>query len=155
MRVVIRADASIEIGIGHVMRCVTLADALKDVGFVCSFVCADQPGNLIQTLRAQGYDVTPISVESVGPTGGADAKRSVVETVYEWVKDAEQTIASFSIDGTPDWVVVDHYALDERWSRDVWSQTNRILGTSKPRVPNPMRHKVCSFKKGIPPLACE
>lgn len=127
MRVVIRADASIEIGIGHVMRCVTLANALQDVGFVCSFVCADQPGNLIQTLRAQGYDVAPISVESVGPTGGTDAKRSVVETVYEWAKDAKQTIASFSIDGTPDWVVVDHYALDERWSREVRARCRNLL----------------------------
>jgi len=39
MRVVIRVDASLKMGTGHVMRCLTLAEVLKeneaDVEFIC------------------------------------------------------------------------------------------------------------------------
>jgi hypothetical protein len=45
LRVVIRADASIEMGSGHVMRCLTLADALRERGADVHFICRDLPGH--------------------------------------------------------------------------------------------------------------
>ena len=50
MRVVIRVDASIEIGSGHVIRCLTLAEILKENGVNVQFICRKHKGNLIKYL---------------------------------------------------------------------------------------------------------
>jgi UDP-2,4-diacetamido-2,4,6-trideoxy-beta-L-altropyranose hydrolase len=57
MRVVFRADASREIGTGHVMRCLTLARALRARGAQVSFVSQALDGNLNAWLRSDGIPV--------------------------------------------------------------------------------------------------
>ena len=55
MKVIIRADANKNIGQGHVMRCLSLCDALKEKGHECLFICAmDTPREMIME---RGYDV--------------------------------------------------------------------------------------------------
>ena len=55
MNVVFRADASIQIGTGHVMRCLALADAITQKGGSCTFICREHPGNLIQLVLGRGH----------------------------------------------------------------------------------------------------
>lgn len=51
----IRADASVQIGSGHAMRCLTLADALREARTVVRFVCWELPGHLGGVLTDKGY----------------------------------------------------------------------------------------------------
>ena len=47
-------DSSIQIGTGHLMRCLTLADALRGKGAVVSFICRELPGNLCDSVEKKG-----------------------------------------------------------------------------------------------------
>ena len=55
MRIVIRADAALHIGTGHVMRCLTLANALKAKGAEVSFVCRPFAGHLGERIIAERH----------------------------------------------------------------------------------------------------
>lgn len=106
---VFRTDASLDIGTGHVMRCLALAQALRARGATCQFVCRDSPGNLITMVRERGFTVAPLPQSAGGDAGSCDS---------DWMRDAEQTVAALR-GHTAQWMIVDHYALDARWERVV------------------------------------
>lgn len=53
-----RADASVLMGTGHIMRCLTLADALSARGAEIQFVCTPETADIVPRLRQQGYPLT-------------------------------------------------------------------------------------------------
>ncbi|AVK82816.1 UDP-2,4-diacetamido-2,4,6-trideoxy-beta-L-altropyranose hydrolase [Lysinibacillus sp. B2A1] len=55
MNVIIRTDASLTIGSGHVMRCLTVAKKLQKIGFRVRFWMEPLPGNLIDFVEQQGF----------------------------------------------------------------------------------------------------
>lgn len=55
MRVLFRVDASVTIGSGHVMRCITLALALQNHGATCHFACRNYQGHLLDLLKETGF----------------------------------------------------------------------------------------------------
>lgn len=57
MQVLFRTDASVTLGSGHVMRCLTLAKALTQQGANCHFICRKINGNLIDFIHQQGFTV--------------------------------------------------------------------------------------------------
>lgn len=121
MRCVFRVDASLQIGSGHVMRCLTLADAIKAQGAKCHFISRAHPGNLVELIRQRGFTVTALPVELTPPPVKTQvANERPKEPVHApWLgcdgqTDAEKTRAIVQT-LQPDWLVVDHYALDQRW----------------------------------------
>ena len=57
MKVFFRTDASLQIGSGHVMRCLTLAHTLRERGADCRFVCRAHEGNMLERIRHEGFKV--------------------------------------------------------------------------------------------------
>ncbi len=57
MRVAFRADASLDIGTGHVMRCLTLADALRERGAEYIFLSRDHSANLHEVVEARSHSM--------------------------------------------------------------------------------------------------
>ena len=61
MKIAFRTDASLQIGSGHVMRCLTLADALTAQGAQCHFISRAHHGHLLELIRQRGYKAEPFS----------------------------------------------------------------------------------------------
>lgn len=109
MRVVIRADASVAIGTGHIMRCLTLAETLRERGAAVMFVCREVAGNCCDLIQGKGFEVSRLP--------GAEP--------FSAVRDAGLTAAVMG--ASADWLIVDHYALDAEWERRLRQHARRIM----------------------------
>ncbi len=123
----IRVDASTSIGTGHVVRCLTLANALAKKGADVSFICREHEGHLCDRIQEQGFAVHRLPAPADGFRAGATPFHAVWLGA-PWQEDAEQTGAAIRTLGVkPDWLVVDHYALDHRWEHALRPLVGRIF----------------------------
>ncbi|MDR6224327.1 UDP-2,4-diacetamido-2,4,6-trideoxy-beta-L-altropyranose hydrolase [Desmospora profundinema] len=116
MYVLIRTDSSTEIGTGHTMRCLTLAESLQKMGASVGFICRDGPGNMNHLVEKRGFTVHRL------PPIHFERKR------LEWNdSDAEESLAILKKQPAIDWLIVDHYALDWRWEQSMRAYANKIM----------------------------
>lgn len=130
MRVIFRADASLDIGTGHVMRSLTLADKLRGRGGKCHFICRAYPGNMIAEIRRRGFEATELAMEPVGnPSVGESDETPLAHAAWlgcDWRVDAEQTLCTLRA-MNPDILVIDHYAIDFRWEEVLRPHVGRMM----------------------------
>ncbi len=133
MNVIFRVDASVRIGSGHLMRCLTLANVMRDQGAEVLFVCRDLPGNLCHLLRKRGFRVQQLPdpvLYHQGERRGADGD---LAPEVDAQTDADETMAVLVAESkrTTNWgidlLVVDHYALDFSWEEKMRPWTRRIM----------------------------
>lgn len=124
MRIAVRVDASHQIGTGHFMRCLTLADALTQRGVQIRFVCRHLPEHLRGMLIGRGHEFTLL--ESRPGEALSDSLAHAHWLGVSQHADAQDTIQALS-DQTWDWLVVDHYALDARWESALRHMAKNIL----------------------------
>jgi UDP-2,4-diacetamido-2,4,6-trideoxy-beta-L-altropyranose hydrolase len=140
MKVVFRADASLEMGTGHIMRCLTLAQALTEKGVLVDFICREHLGHLIEFIETKGFKVHRLPRHEHGviceqidePLINRASPQQpclkttrpghlVINTLFHssWLGSTQYQDAQDCMDVlkalNPDWLVMDHYALDETW----------------------------------------
>jgi UDP-2,4-diacetamido-2,4,6-trideoxy-beta-L-altropyranose hydrolase len=125
LRIAFRTDASIQIGTGHVMRCLTVADALRAKGARCHFISRAHPGHLMEVIRQRGHVANRLVATAKNEQVAINNSPTTVPNLQidpphaawlggTWEADAMDT-AAILVNLQPDWLVVDHYALDQRW----------------------------------------
>lgn len=138
MKVIFRADASLDIGTGHVIRCLTLADALRDqFGASCDFICRAHAGHLEALVSQRGHGVTllPLACNSAASSleWAQSGHASWLGKDITQEADASDTVrairanSGIGCSSEPDWVVVDHYALDRAWEIRLRAVSRRLM----------------------------
>jgi UDP-2,4-diacetamido-2,4,6-trideoxy-beta-L-altropyranose hydrolase len=107
MKILFRADASVRIGSGHVMRCLALAQKLTELGAECHFVCRQTDGNLHDVIRQQGYPLYIL-------THATDEQQDASETL-------QQLTQNYPL------LVVDHYALAQQYCSAMRQRCEHIM----------------------------
>lgn len=124
LRIAFRTDANNEIGTGHFMRCLTLADELNKYGFEIQFVSREMPIHLLQMLQMRKINFCKLTRRSY-----VDEPEKLPH--FHWLKtsqiqDAIETVEALGTSKL-DWLIVDHYALDYRWEGYLRRIASKIL----------------------------
>ena len=113
-------------GIGHLRRCLALADRLRHIGADVLVITRNLGVDSIEQIRSAGFNgevlPAPDTAQSRAAIDAAGPKHKEWAGV-EQLLDAEQTcsaVAGFA----PNWVVIDHYAFDAEWHRAVCAGAN-------------------------------
>ena len=130
MNIVIRVDASLQMGSGHVVRCLTLAEGLRNRKFNVSFLSQRLPGHFFAQFAARGFSVG--SLPALEYDGCVPERDSAVPHAgwlgVDWQHDAGHAAEVLSAVNRPaDWLIVDHYALDKRWEDAMRPYANHIM----------------------------
>lgn len=128
MQVVMRADSSSQMGSGHLMRCLTLAEELREEKNAnILFICRDLPGNLSNIVEGKGYQLTLLPYHE-----SLQASLEDLSEYKQWLgaticNDRDQTINVIKDLSKVDLLVVDNYALDETWENPMRQYAKKIL----------------------------
>ncbi|MBO8158623.1 UDP-2,4-diacetamido-2,4,6-trideoxy-beta-L-altropyranose hydrolase [Thermosyntropha sp.] len=122
-KIIFRTDSAFIIGSGHLMRCLTLADELKQNGAEIKFISRDLPENLTEIAEKKGYKVYKLPYKN--------KKEIIIDDYSTWLgtdfrEDAEETIKILEQE-SPDWIIIDHYAIDIKWEQIVRPYVKKIM----------------------------
>jgi UDP-2,4-diacetamido-2,4,6-trideoxy-beta-L-altropyranose hydrolase len=106
--IVFRADASPQIGTGHVMRCLALGQSCRKVGERPVFVMCTVTPTMRDRLDSEGFEV------------------KILDCVPGSIDDAKQTVEA-SNDVSALWIVVDGYHFDRTYQRSIKELGKKLL----------------------------
>ena len=123
MNIVFRVDSSIQIGAGHVMRCLTLAIELKKKANV-QFICRKRKGSLVQKIKSKGFTVFELDEVVL--------KKDIYDSlIVDWLGTTQEQDIQDCIPILrkikPDWLIVDHYGVDKYWEDNLKKYYKKLL----------------------------
>lgn len=123
MNFLIRVDSSFQIGHGHVMRCLTLANYLKRAEHELTFCCKNHIGPLNDYIVEQGHNL--LSFNSKNPHFKGDNEYA------NWLADTQEddadSVLNLIKDLNFDWLIVDHYGIGKVWEERLKSRIPAIF----------------------------
>ena len=123
---VFRVDSSIDIGYGHLERCLVLANRLKSYGANSIFVCRNFSGFQARKITNNGHNLYLMQQKKLEPL--TNILSSEYESYQSWLggdieDDVRQTNAILK-KNKPLWLIIDHYAIDIKWELKINKDNN-------------------------------
>lgn len=124
MNIVIRVDASINVGTGHCYRMLTLAHELERRGHGVIFFCRRLHGNLISKIKKEF-----MVVELKRPSGDISLNHNYLDWLeVEYGSEISEVKKELrSLDFNVDRLIVDHYSIDYEWHRELGDFVGNII----------------------------
>ena len=121
MKILFRCDGGVIRGSGHLVRCMTLADILKQAGHFITFACRADAGPLLALIEDKGFNLFIMPAPDAPP----------VKTEEIWSETTQA--ADFHLcrdllkDQSFDWIILDHYGLSRPWEALARAVTHKIM----------------------------
>jgi UDP-2,4-diacetamido-2,4,6-trideoxy-beta-L-altropyranose hydrolase len=108
MKIAFRVDASPDIGIGHLMRCLALSEELRRRGHECSFLLQTAHPEVLERIKKFRwiYHLLPQASPLQQDLGA---------------------VIKYLFDDTVDWVVTDHYQIDSSYVKEIKRQGFHVM----------------------------
>ena len=114
----IRVDGSSDIGTGHIIRCLAIAEILKNTFDKITFLTKSSAGTLINIIKNKGFDVIILksdNVSSVENTSNFDIEIKIIKT---HLKSSKNDL---------NFLLIDHYELDINYESNLRDTFKRIF----------------------------
>ena len=125
MLIIIRTDASQQIGLGHLTRCLSLAEGLRDIGANVEFIVRNHVESLNSQIIKKGFK-THLLPNIISSSLKKNLKGYEKWLCTKQIIDANET-AQIIADWQIDWLIVDHYAIDHNWEKILKPYTKKIM----------------------------
>ena len=134
MRVVFRVDSSTDMSSGHLMRCLALASVMKkEEGVDIQFISRKCEGNLNDLVKKRGFKVVQLrnyfrknvvdNNPSIEKRGGEKFDNMLGVPQKQDALDTISAIGATKVD----WIIIDHYLLDDIWKFHMKPYTNKFF----------------------------
>ena len=125
IKLLFRVDSSRKIGTGHLMRCLAVANEAKKRGWECVFVLRDPEDGIFEYITFFGHRVKKL-ISAVGEKVTHNKTTHSDWLPVSQTQDANETVEVIC-ELDPDWIIVDHYALDATWLSIIEKSNAKIL----------------------------
>ena len=113
----VRVDSGYDIGFGHAIRCLSLAQTLKKMNFEICFISKKERGNISKLFEDKGFTVYYIQNSYSKSKKNDIIKNDVNQTVKIITKHKAKS----------SWIIVDHYDLGFKWEKSVRKFVDKII----------------------------
>lgn len=129
MKIIFRTDASLQIGNGHLVRCLNLARSLKKLNVECIFICRNFKNKLFGTIRKESFKLILLPIVDLESNKQIKFKKKFSYFDFyklNWQQDAEETIKALEEEQV-DLLIIDHYEIDAKWEKKLRKYTKKIM----------------------------
>jgi UDP-2,4-diacetamido-2,4,6-trideoxy-beta-L-altropyranose hydrolase len=111
-------------GVGHLSRCLCLAEALRVRGCGSRFISREHEGHRLAQIERAGMRLAALAAPQPCTVGGSGDYAAWLGVTQE--QDAAQSVRALAGE-RPTWLVVDHYGLGADWERVLRPQTAHLM----------------------------
>lgn len=124
MKAIFRCDSGKLIGSGHLSRCILLAKFLERYGYNVEFISRNHKGNFNHIILNNNFKLNQLELKKINLHDKNNSYKSWLGASVE--EDVNDTIEIIKY-ANPSLLIVDHYAVDEEWEKQVKKYTKKIL----------------------------